>query len=704
MISFWGDRLLRQTWHPSLDDLILYLEGELGSQTERVGDHLKHCWSCRLETEKISRAIAEFMESRNASLEGSPRLPRRASLSFIDKLDRLEVECGQPNLFSDLIRMWSLEIAEPRVTVRVALCVGAVAMLLAVVLRLSTAPQVSANEVLSRTQQAEVRQVEQVKSPVIYEKLALSRRSGMKVDAATWEIWNDTRNKRLRQRVGGDGKGSVTPIPATHLSGVTPAVGELTEIFNHHQADLGRPLCAANYETWRAAISQVTEKVTEGRLPNGKQAAILEASGPSSSPADAAPGTLDENSLDPQQGNITKAELVVRTEDWHPVSERLWVDDRVYEIAELDYRVVPLTQVDGLVFSPPPALLPPAEATRTVPLKPLEEPARPRPDPEETEMAVRYGLHQLNADLGDPVEISRAPNGKVIVDASSVGPELQARLKEELESIPNTDLVVERPSAAVAANPSPSPTPPEPAAPSPAASLNIAPTINPNEKRLEEIFGSPQAQESFTQYVLTISGDAVAHGFAVRNLALRYAAGEETKLPAAAQTQLEEMVRNHASALFAQANRLQGVLRPLLQALSNESPGDGRDPDVEEPGINSLAGAGSCPGMGLPTANIQGSAPDHAPIPAGTKASANSSSPSLGCQWQTASAEVLSVVEKVDRLIKDLLTNTNTPLRAEVAVPQLRRALSEQQRILSQFQQGVGQPVAKPPQAPGASR
>ena len=52
----------------------------------------------------------------------------------------------------------------------------------------------------------------------------------------------------------------------------------------------------------------------------------------------------------------------------------------------------------------------------------------PPPDPNETEMAVRYGLHQLDADLGEPIEISRGSLGKVMVKASGVAPELQAKL------------------------------------------------------------------------------------------------------------------------------------------------------------------------------------------------------------------------------------------------------------------------------------
>ena len=138
-----------------------------------------------------------------------------------------------------------------------------------------------------------------------------------------------------------------------------------------------------------------------------------------------------------QRDRIIKAELVVRTADWHPVEERLWVDDREYKIAELDYKVIPLSEVDALVFAAPRPPVEPVAASRP-PSTEVPVNLTP-PNPDETEMAVRYGLHQLNADLGQPIEISRASDGKILIDASGLAPELQAKLQQQLAPIPNTD-------------------------------------------------------------------------------------------------------------------------------------------------------------------------------------------------------------------------------------------------------------------------
>lgn len=181
---------------------------------------------------------------------------------------------------------------------------------------------------------------------------------------------------------------------------------------------------------------------------------------------------------------------------------------------------------------------------------------------------MRYQSHQLEANLGDPIEISRGSHGKIIVDALGVAPELQAKLKDQLASIPNTGLEIDRPpgpSCETCRLPAQ-----EPATVTPSRSLSFAPVVNLNEKRLADIFGDPHAQESFTQEVLTVSGDVLAHGFALRNLALRYTV-EEARLSTTAKKQLEEMVRNHIADLTEHANRLQGLLRPLLEALSNRN-------------------------------------------------------------------------------------------------------------------------------------
>src|SRR5437667_3481341 len=148
MISFWRRGLFHQTWHPSFEEIMLYLDGELGPRTDRVGTHLKSCWSCRFRGEKIGRVISAFMESRNAALAGSTKFPTQALSNFEEKLDRLDFESGSPPFFSGLIRaqVKGLFLAWP--PLRVAAFVVSLFVIGFAIIRLNSVPPVSAKEVL----------------------------------------------------------------------------------------------------------------------------------------------------------------------------------------------------------------------------------------------------------------------------------------------------------------------------------------------------------------------------------------------------------------------------------------------------------------------------------------------------------------------------------------------------------------------------
>ena len=131
------------------------------------------------------------------------------------------------------------------------------------------------------------------------------------------------------------------------------------------------------------------------------------------------------------------------------------------------------------------------------------------------------------------------------------------------------------------------------------------------------------------------------------------------------------MVEDHFSGLVEPTNLLQGLLRPLLEVLSDRGAANAVLPD----------------GSALET-------------PANAAAKADSETPDSvltpGARlpvypWQSASLEIFAVVQKADRMIKGLLTNTDTPMSAEQVVPELREAFSEQQQKLHNYQMSVKQ-------------
>jgi hypothetical protein len=635
--------------HLTDKQMLFYVDGELAfGESARIRRHLEACWTCRAKLEDLQVVIKKIVDFRDQILLPMVPAPPRPWDGLDPRMHESDGTRRKPSLADRLSSLFRSAVLEPRYAVFAVLVLAAVGAWV----WWPSQPAISASELLARVQAAQSTDLGRVAAPVLHQRLRVRRTAAGSTDQASadYDSWEDQSRGRFRQ-----------------MGSSAEVLTELRTIFNANQLDWQAPLSAAGYARWRDSLpakEDIVAPATDSTAGSG-----MDGSGPLTLTTIAGnQAAKSMPSADSDADRITKAELVVRTADWHPVEERLWVDDRKYEIAELDYKVLPLSEVGAAVFAEPPASVEPVEAPHPVLTETTERLAPPPPDPEETEMAVRYGLHQLEADLGEPIQISHGSHGKIIVDALGVAPELQAKLKDQLVSIPNTGLEIDRtPGPSCEACPLP---PQEPAMVTPSRALSFAPVVNPNEKRLEEIFGDPHAQESFTQEVLAASGDALAHGFALRDLALRYTPEEEGKLRPAAKAQLEEMVGDHLAALTEQTSRLQGLIRPLLEALSTSNTAEWSGEDAirsDEP--RDVAG----PGL-----------------------KAGSDSPLPSSAWQNASLEMFASLERADRLIKGLLTSTNTPFTADHVVPELRQALSEQQQELKQFQ-GWAQQLSNAP-------
>ena len=176
MTSFWRRGLFRQTWHPSFEELMLFVD-EPRSKTDKVETHLKSCWSCRVRREKIDRAISAYMSARNASFAGSRGFPKHALPAFERKLDQLAEESGAPGLFPVFLQEHLQGFLLSRYPLKIAAFVSCLLLVVLVLLRLASAPPVSAKEILDRVRQAEAKELQQSSLPVVYEKLRLRRTS-----------------------------------------------------------------------------------------------------------------------------------------------------------------------------------------------------------------------------------------------------------------------------------------------------------------------------------------------------------------------------------------------------------------------------------------------------------------------------------------------------------------------------------------------
>jgi hypothetical protein len=635
--------------HLTDKQLLFYVDGELSpGEGARVRTHLEACWTCRAKLDDLQASIKKIVDFRDQVLLPMVPAPPWPWIGLSPRMQELDKTLRKPSLADRLSALFRSSLLSPRYVVFVVLVVAAVGAMI----WWPSQPTMSANELLERVQAAQSADLKKVGSPVLHQKLRVRRTmDGSSEQVSTdYDAWEDHSRGRFRQ----------TGPPAKVLA-------ELRSICESNQLDWRTPLSAAGFGRWRDSLPAKRDFIASENVsvPGGKNdssealALTTVAMGPDGSGpgADAA-----------QSNKLVKAELVIRTADWHAIEERLWVNDREFEIAGLDYRVMPFSEVDASIFaeSAPPVkvLESPHPQVREVKVPEMRESVTPLlSSSSETEMAVRYGLYGLDADFSEQIQITTDSKGEVVVEASDVRPELRAKLEQQLGPIPNVRLEFTRPSASSCDDcPAASP---ETAKMTTSSPPGEAFALSPNDRRLEEIFGDSNARESFTREVMAASGDALAHCSTLRNLALRYPPQEEALLAPISIGQLDQMVEQHLETVVERTNLLRGLLQPLLGALSN----------------------GGAPGAGSSRAATMGTPSDRAIAPQSLAAKSGLSqvSPLPRLEWQSESAEVFGAVQKTDLLVKELLTNPHPSRPVEDVFPDLSQTLATLQRELDQL-------------------
>ncbi|MCI0420860.1 MAG: hypothetical protein L0312_16795, partial [Acidobacteria bacterium] len=450
MIDFQYKRLFSQSRHPSLEELLLYLDGEIKPKGHsRIEAHLRICWPCRVQRERIEGLISAFIGDQKTFLSESPSFPERAIPKFETRLRHLATDSRKPPLFSCLFTTFLETAAHAGLLRSLACCVFVLIVATVFIIRLSSVPPVSAQEVLQRSQQAEAQRIRQVSEPVIYQKLRVRRKSASPRldDVVTWELWNDASNNRFKARIeDASGVRFVLPLkedarPAQSLRSASlsspPILAELDLIYRSNHIDRRQPLSPATYDFWRRSIQPQSDKVVEVRLTDGGRALALETT---------ATGPFATN-------QIIKAELVVRAKDWHPVEQRLRVqgenETKEYELTETTFQLVSLNALSPSIFAdvaPPPSPM-------AIPPVPI---ASRKPPPSATELTAaeveaHYALHRLNACLGEPIEVLRDSSDEILVRGLADAEERKKELVAALERIPHVTVSIQTVAEAKAA-------------------------------------------------------------------------------------------------------------------------------------------------------------------------------------------------------------------------------------------------------------
>jgi hypothetical protein len=252
------------------------------------------------------------------------------------------------------------------------------------------------------------------------------------------------------------------------------------------------------------------------------------------------------------------------------------------------------------------------------------------------ELEAVAALHQLGADLGDPVEVARE-DGRVVVRGSGLSPSLERQIREAFVSLPEVELRFPRPSSTVA---TPS-VPGQEAAPSrgagaiPGASARTA-----SQDRLETQLGGRAQFEIFSSQLLDHQEAAMARIYALHRLATQFPESVESQLSAGNRRMLHDMGREHAAALDRELAAIERAAGPVLASMA-------------------------------------------APVPPGTAVSA--------ATWQAAAGDLFARGRQLDSLIAALLGAAPEPAGQDgnpsqallVALAQIRLSVQQCEQLLT---------------------
>jgi len=169
-------------------------------------------------------------------------------------------------------------------------------------------------------------------------------------------------------------------------------------------------------------------------------------------------------------------------------------------------------------------------------------------------------LHQLGADLGEPVEVSREA-AHIVVSGTGVSTDLQNKIRSALVSVPHVLVRFDEPA----------PAPVEPILPDGNNAVpNPRAPATPN--RLETQLGGHTQLESFSSQLLDHNEAAMSRVYALRRLAQQFPAAAETQLRPEDLRILRNLGREHAAALAREVRAIDREASPVLSALGGSEP------------------------------------------------------------------------------------------------------------------------------------
>jgi len=261
---------------------------------------------------------------------------------------------------------------------------------------------------------------------------------------------------------------------------------------------------------------------------------------------------------------LRHATLKLRTPDLRPVEERLEFSNQEWvEITEIVDDTIPAASDSAAEKTASAAGKAKALANETS--RSVRAPAPLASAAEE--LQVIAALHDVGADLGDPVEISRS-GSEILVSGVGIAPARQQEIKNALGS-----------QARVVIRFSDSPPARVQEQPTTANETPAGGDVRQLQARLAEQLGGRANLEQLAAQVLDSSESLMARAYALRRLAEQFPVAVELELSAPDRELLRRLRSEHSAALGQQAAQIDRDVQPILAQVR----GDKGAPDNGDP-------------------------------------------------------------------------------------------------------------------------
>ena len=481
--------------HPDEEQLLRYSDGELpGRATSQVHSHLKACWECRANLEEIEKTVGASVRYRATVLQRHLPAPPAPWTDIYSSFARIDASIEQPSFSERFLRMLAWPVHHPKQWAPALL-----ALLAAVGLfyRYRLTPSVQASELLNKA--------------ILASDAQRGKPHLIRIRTSAHTVTRRTGVAQASETNGSDRE----------------TLNSLQTLFRNANYNWDDPLSARSYSAWRNQLAAKRDQVTEDRNTYRVR-------------------------TDTESGDLLEASLQLRSQDLQPVEGRFEFRNRDWvEITDVAEDVEPA--VNPLAT----ARIPAPENRATLPFE--KDPSTIAPAVQvatiSDELHVWAVLHQLGADLGDPVEVSRDA-GQIVVSGVGIAPERQQQIQAALNSLPNVVVRFSESTSAAA--------PPRAAAPeNPSAGDS-----KPLQARIAGQVGGRANFDQLAAQVLDLNEPMMSRAYALRRLADRFPAQAEAQLNSQDLEMLRRLQREHAAALGEQTAQLERLLKPALKSVS----------------------------------------------------------------------------------------------------------------------------------------